>query len=162
MSDDRLFASNNAIGRRGYVVNIIVLALIIHFTHNGFIHYIIPNVVNAAYETITTWVLYFAYFIFAIAFFSLIERRLFDVCGKRDTQAYKTVSSILQLDVFAIILLVLKDYIPFLTGVSNHQAQTMISLLGFIVVLIVLILIFPKGKISNLSYEEYRKQDKYR
>lgn len=162
MSDDRLFASNNAIGRRAYITNLFILAIIVYATHYGFVEYAIPNVVNEAYGLITTWILYFAYFIFAITFFALVERRLFDVCGRRDTNLYKNASSILQLSVFAILLLLIKDYIPFPFELNVQQTQSIISLLGLIILITTFVLIFPKGKISNLSYEEYRKLDRYK
>lgn len=162
MSDDRLFASNNAIGRRAYVVNIIILAIVTYATHYGFVEYAIPNVVNEAYGTITTWILYFAYFIYGITFFALIERRLFDACGKRDTQCYRTTSSILQLAVFGIILLFAKNYINIPINISVQNSQMIIAFLGLIILSITFALIFPKGKISNLTYEEYKKLDRYK
>ena len=44
MSDDRLFASNNAIGRKWYFLNIVILSVITLITKYIFEDHIIPNV----------------------------------------------------------------------------------------------------------------------
>lgn len=162
MSDDRLFASNNAIGRRWYFLNMIILAVISFVTYKVFTDYITPNIANESYVSITNWILYFAYLIYLITFFALIERRLFDVCGRRDTQGYKTVSLILQLIILFQIITLAVSWFQINIPISLQDLQQIAGFLGIVFLGIIFFLGFIKGKISNLSYEEYRKQIKYK
>ena len=161
MSDDRLFASNNAIGRKWYILNLIILAFIVVGTHILFTKHIIPNVVSDTYEIIATGFLYLAYIIYTITFFALIERRLYDITGTRDSNAYRNTSSLLTLSVFAVALEIfcrLKNpSLPFSQEIVTNSAL----ILGSVFIACVFGFIFPKGSISNLSYEEYRKKIKY-
>ena len=100
MSDDRLFASNNAIGRKWYFLNIIILTIITLVTKYIFEDHIFPNVTTEVYEIIAKGILYFAYIIYAVTFFALIERRLYDAVGSREKQGYKNTSGFLQEDKF--------------------------------------------------------------
>ena len=102
MSDDRLFASNNAIGRKWYFLNLIILSVIVTFTHLLFKDHIIPHVISDVYVIIAKGFLYLAYIVYLITFFALIERRLYDITGTRDSKAYRNISSILTFAVFSI------------------------------------------------------------
>ncbi len=161
MSDDRLFASNNAIGRRWYFLNLIILSLIAAGTHLLFKDHIIPNVTSDVYEIIAKGFLYLAYIIYLVTFFALIERRLYDVTGTRDSKTYRNISSILTFAIFSIGLEIfcrLKNpNIPIPAEVITGCA----TIMGPVFILFVIGLIFPKGTISNLSYEEYRRKIKY-
>ena len=137
MSDDRLFASNNAIGRKWYFINILILIIITYITKQVFTQHIIPNVVSDVYEIIAKGILYFAYIIYLITFFALIDRRLYDICGTREKKGYKNTSAILK---FAIFCQVLSFYcnwekpsipIPFSTIDSINVFSNSISPCGF-------------------------------
>ena len=161
MSDDRLFASNNAIGRKWYVINIVLLALITGLTHTIFTDYIIPNVTTDIYALIAEGILYFLYLIFLITFFALIERRLYDVSGIRDAKRYKITSSILK---FAVIVQIISYYCHWKKPTLPIQYSTIdfiAMIMGIVFFIIVFSLMFIKGKISGLTYEEYRKKIKY-
>ena len=91
MSDDRLFASNNAIGRKWYFINLFILAVVSFFTNLVFTDYIIPNVTTDVYNIIAKGILYFLFLIYLITFFALIDRRLYDVFGTREVKGYKNI-----------------------------------------------------------------------
>lgn len=161
MSDDRLFASNNAIGRKWYFLNLIILAFIATGTHILFTDHIIPNVVSDTYEIIATGFLYLAYIVYLVTFLALIERRLYDITGTRDSNVYRNISSILTLAVFSVGLEVFcrlnNPSLPFPQEIITKSAM----ILGSIFIFCVFCFLFPRGNISNLSYEEYRKKIKY-
>ena len=161
MSDDRLFASNNAIGRKWYFLNIVILSVITLITKYIFDDHIIPNVTTEVYEIIAQGILYFAYIIFAVTFFALIERRLYDAVGTRERSGYKNTSSFLQLAVFfqLAVLFINKQNISI--PISVDVLQLIAWALNGLFLLIVLVLCFLKGQISNLTYDEYRKKVKY-
>lgn len=158
MSDDRLFASNNAIGRKWYYLNILILIGILFATRYIFKGYIIPNVVNLDYDTIARSILYFLYFSYAITFLSLMDRRLYDICDSRSDIKYKQVSGFIQLTVVGqIIVLILKAfYIE--TGIFDSILQVMWIIVAVIAIAIGLI----KGQITGLTYSQYRKKAKYK
>ncbi len=107
MSDDRLFASNNPIGRKWYFINLVILFVIITATYFLFSSTIIPNVATEDYVTIATWTMYFLMFIYFITFCALIERRLYDISGSRDKGIYKILAPILTLiGLFIIVVIV--------------------------------------------------------
>ena len=161
MSDDRLFASNNAIGRKWYFLNIIILIIITLVTKYIFEDHIFPNVTTEVYEIIAKGILYFAYVIYAVTFFALIERRLYDAVGSREKQGYKNTSGFLQFAViFQIAICIIKAaniQIP----VSVDILQSIAWLLNGIFCIIFIILCFLRGQISNLTYDQYRKKIKY-
>lgn len=161
MSDDRLFASNNAIGRKWYFINIITLTIITYVTQVVFTQHIIPNVTTEVYDLIAKGMLYFAYLIFLITFFALIERRLFDICGTRETKGYRNTSSILKFAVFCQILSLYCQWQKPPIPVSYDLIEFIAMIMEIIFFAIVIILGFIKGKISCLSYDEYRKKVKY-
>lgn len=161
MSDDRLFASNNAIGRKWYFINLIILTIIAYIVQYIFTDHIIPNVVSDVYEIIAKGILYFAYLIFLITFFALIERRLYDVCGKRDSNGYKNTSAVLKFAIFLQILALYCEWQNPTWFVPNELVTLAAMVFDIIFFVIIFILAFLKGSISNLSYEEYRKKIKY-
>ncbi|MBQ8886439.1 MAG: hypothetical protein IJY61_01915 [Candidatus Gastranaerophilales bacterium] len=161
MSDDRLFASNNAIGRKWYALNLLILSVIAGGTHYLFNEHIIPHVTTDVYELIAKGFLYFAYLIYTVTFFALIERRLYDVTGTRDSKGYRNTSSILTLSIFAVGLELFCKWKNFSTPIPEEIITLSAHVLGVIFVLIMIILLFMKGSISNLSYEQYRRKIKY-
>lgn len=161
MSDDRLFASNNAIGRKWYFLNIIILAVIAYVTNYAFKNQIIPNVTTDVYYLIANGIQYFLYGIYLITFFALIDRRLFDISGRRDSNIYKNISTILKLAVFVQILYLYCLWKQPQLPISYEQLYFVSIILNFIFISIVFVIGLFKGKISNLSYEEYKRKIKY-
>ena len=161
MSDDRLFASNNAIGRKWYFLNLIILAVITASTHVLFTKHIIPNVTSDVYEIIAKGFLYLAYIIYLITFFALIERRLYDATGTRDSKTYRNISSITTLAIFSVGLEIFCRLKNPSTPIPPEIISGLADIMAPIFAIIVFGLIFPKGNISNLSYEEYRRKIKY-
>ena len=162
MSDDRLFASNNAIGRKWYFINLIILIFLSFIIHILFRDYIIPNATTETYTIIATWISYFLYLILLITFFSLVERRLYDVAGKRDTISYKQISSFLQIIVVFQVGVIAVQFFPIGEQLPINSLQLIAGFFDAVFLLIVFILCFIKGKISNFTYEEYKRRDKYR
>ena len=162
MSDDRLFASNNAIGRKWYYINLIILGALSYFIYIVFRDYVIPNTISETYTLIATWVSYFTYIILFITFFSLVERRLYDVTGRRDTKGYKNISSLLQFIVIFQIIILILNYFQ-LTDIYLLQGmQQIANMLNIAFIIFVMVIGLFKGQISNISYEEYKRRDKYR
>ncbi len=161
MSDDRLFASNNAIGRKWYFINFFVLAGIFVVTNYVFQQYIYPYVTSEAYLKIAKFVHLVLYIIYLVTLFALIERRLYDSCGTRDTNAYKNVSGIMTLSIIlqAAVILHQWKHIPIPLSEDLIYGIGIIAMVVFL--FISFILCFIPGKISNLSYDEYRKKIKY-
>ena len=162
MSDDRLFASNSAIGRRWYFFNIFILCVIAVSLHTLFNNYILPNTISEVYNIIASWILYFGYAIIIITFLALVERRLYDICGKRDNKAYKNSSFVLKFIVLYQIAIIVLRWFEIGSSLPLNQMQSIATLLDIVFLFIVFILGLIKGKISNLTYIEYKKQDKYK
>jgi hypothetical protein len=161
MSDDRLFASNNAIGRIAYVKNLIMLAIITFVTNYIFTKYVFPFVTDEVYFIISKIIHGFLMFVYFITLLSLVDRRLFDICEKRDSFLYKNLSGIFTLTVVIVLVVILhikKNIITFLPAELIYNVG-MIALLLFS--FMVLIISLFKGKISNLSYQDYKKKSKY-
>lgn len=163
MSDDRLFASNNAIGRKWYFLNIIILAVITVITRYVFNEFLIPNAKTDAYVLIAQGLMYFAYTIYLITFFALIDRRLFDIFGARDTKGYANVSAWLKLAVCLQALILIAQYFNIEPqGISLDFLQGIAWILNGIFLIITFIIGFIKGKISCLTFDQYKKQLKYK
>lgn len=111
IEDTRLFSANNPIGRLWYFINLFALAFLAVGVHLAITQYILPSVTPSFTLPIKV-ILYFSYIIFTITFFMLIDRRLYDVCGSRDSQGYRFVSKIINL----IIILFILAIIAFFTG----------------------------------------------
>lgn len=161
MSDDRLFASNNAIGRKWYYINLVILTVIASCTQFVFLDYIIPNVTSDVYEIIAKGIMWFAYIIYLITFFALIDRRLYDICGTRECKGYRNTSAILGLAVFMQILSIYCAWQKPQISIPYEFIDFAAMILDILFFAIVFIIGLIKGKISNLSYEEYRKKIKY-
>ncbi len=162
MSDDRLFASNNAIGRKWYFINIVILGIITLFTNVIFQNYIIPNARTETYEWVAKIILYFVFAIYLITFFALIDRRLFDVSGERETKLYKNISSILKFIVFVQIIAIYCQWKNPQLPISVASITSFATFLDVIFLLIVILLGFFKGKITNLTYDEYKRRTRYK
>ena len=161
MSDDRLFASNNAIGRKWYFLNIIILGIITIGTELVFEHYLIPNVKTEVYFYIGTFIKYTLYLIYLITFFSLIDRRLYDVTGDRRSNKYRNISSIICLAIFFQITVLALPHTSLRVPLPLDLMQEIASILDLVFVVIIFFLGFFKGTISNMSYEEYKNKIKY-
>ena len=161
MSDDRLFASNNAVSRKWYFINMIVLAIIAYATHMAFDNYVIPNARTDIYVDIANGIRYFIYGIYIVTFFSLIDRRLFDVFGARDKKGYANTTAVLKLAVFIQLFVIVGPFFNWNPPVSYDVLQNVAWIFDAIFVLITFFIGFISGKISNLTYEEYKKKLKY-
>lgn len=161
MSDDRLFASNNAIGRKWYFLNIIILAVITVVTELLFEHYLIPNVKTEIYFYIATFIKYTLFLLYLITFFSLIDRRLYDITGDRRSTKYRNISSIVCLAIFFQITVLVLPHTNFRAPLPLDMMQGIASILDLVFLTIIFFMGFFKGSISNLSYEEYKNKIKY-
>ena len=161
MSDDRLFASNNAIGRKWYFINLFILAVVSFFTNLVFTDYIIPNVITEVYSLIAKGILYFLFLIYLITFFALIDRRLYDVFGTREVKGYKNVSGFLSFVVIFQLIVIICKWKAVAVPISIEILEVCAAVLDLLFMFIIFVLGFFKGKISNLTYEQYRKKIKY-
>ena len=161
MSDDRLFASNNAIGRKWYYINLVILTALASFTNFLFLDYIIPNVTTEVHEIMAKGVMWFAYIIYLVTLFSLIDRRLYDICGTRDNKGYRNTSAVLGLAVFMQILSLYCAWKKPSVSIPYEFIDFAAMILDMVFFAVVFIIGLFKGKISNLSYEEYKKKIKY-
>ena len=161
MSDDRLFASNNAIGRKWYFLNIIILAIITAITNYFFNTFIITSVTSEVYEIIANGILFFIFVVYAVTFFALIERRLYDATGARDKKGYKNTSGFMQLAVIFQLAIILLKHFQVSIPMDINILQDIAWVLNGIFALIVFVLCFIKGQISNMTYEQYKNKIKY-
>ncbi len=161
MSDDRLFASNNAIGRKWYFINIIILCVITAVTQVFFNNYIFTNVKSEEYLLIADIIRYFIYIVYLVTFFSLIDRRLFDIAGDRRNNKYKSVSGILSFCIaFQLAILVL-PFFKIGAALPLEVLQQLAIFTDLIFLIIVFAIGFIRGTISNMTYEEYKNKIKY-
>lgn len=161
MSDDRLFASNNAIGRKWYFLNIIILSVITVGTELLFEHYLIPNVKTEMYYYIANFIKYTLFLLYLITFFSLIDRRLYDITGDRRSTKYRNVSSIICLAIFFQITVLVLPFTNLRAPLPLDLMQGIASILDLVFLTTIFFMGFFKGTISNLSYEEYKNKIKY-
>ena len=101
--DGRLFSANSPIGRFWYYINLFILAFLAVAAHIGILNYVLPAA-NTAYHIPIKTILYFIYFILAVTLFMLLDRRIFDIAGGRDSGAYQIMSKISSLVIFLLIL----------------------------------------------------------
>lgn len=101
--DGRLFSANSPIGRFWYYLNLFLLAFLAVSAHIGILNYVLPAA-NPSYHAPIKAILYFIYFILAVTFFMLLDRRIFDIAGSRDSGAYQFISKISSLVIFLLIL----------------------------------------------------------
>ncbi len=161
MSDDRLFVSNNPIGRVWYFINIIILIVLTFITKFVFEQYIIPNTRTDEYTLIAQIIMYFLYLVYLISFCSLIDRRLYDISGDRNSSAYKTISSLMSLIIFYEICVVVSNSFSIKLPVDLEVLNSAGFIIFLILILITTFLGFFRGKISNQTYDKYRKKPKY-
>ena len=162
MSDDRLFASNNAIGRKWYYLNMIILAIITYATQHIFENYIIPFVATEFYDLFAKIVLYFLYVMYLITFFALVERRLYDACGNREGALYRKVGDFLKFVAGYQILVLILNHIESAQTLPLPFMQDIATLLDGCFILVALFIGLLKGKVSCLTMEEYKKRDRYK
>ena len=116
--DTRLFSANNPIGRLWFFINIVILAILAVATRIAIVEYIIPIAKDSYIFTLKA-ILYFAYFIYVLTFFMLIDRRLYHVCGTKDSNVYTVVSKIIGTFVlFMVVFLIL-------AGVMNYKGASL-------------------------------------
>ena len=161
MSDDRLFASNQAIGRKWYYINIVLLTVIAFITDYVIKQIIYPNVTTEFYINFTKWILYFAYFIFIITFFALIERRLYDLSGSRSSKTYKNIFQILEIIVIYQAAILILPYTNIEIPIDINQLQDIANIFDIIFLIITFLIGLKRGKISCLTNEEYKNKIKY-
>lgn len=161
MSDDRLFASNNAIGRKWYFLNLIILAAISYGVNWAFTNYILQNTTNDAYSFIAKFMEFFLYLILFITLLSLIDRRLYDVAGDRRNNTYKNISTLMTFCVFFEIAALISLNTQFNLPLPSAVVQQLTYVFAGVFAVVTIILGLPNGQISNLSYEKYRQKIKY-
>ncbi len=162
MSDDRLFASNNPIGRKWYFINLIILSIIFILTLFVFPTYIIPNTKTEIYYLISKIIMYFLYLIYLVTFFSLIDRRLYDITGNRDSIFYILISRLMTFIIFYEIFIAINHLIPL--KIPVYYMSLLYEIAGYLIIIFTLITVligFFKGKISGQTYKEYRNRIKY-
>lgn len=160
MGDNRLFASNHAIGKKGYFFNMILLFGITYATNWSFANYFIPNTTSETYAYIARFIEYFIYLIYIITFFSLLDRRLFDIAGDRRNESYKNISSILKFCIFAQIVVYISANTQFTLPIPNEIQHQISQALAILFVIIVFVLGLLKGNITELTYKEYEEKKK--
>ena len=161
MSDDRLFVSNNPIGKKGYFINLIILGIIIFLTNFCFTNYVFPHTKTNEYNLIAQIIMYFLYLVYIITLLSLIDRRIYDITGDRNSSKYKLLSKVVSLLLlYEIIVFILNFYFANLP--INFNILNFIGVIFFFIFsLITIILVFFKGKISEQTYKEYQNRKKY-
>ena len=93
----------------------------------------------------------------------MIDRRLFDIFGARDTKGYANVSAWLKLAVCLQALILIAQYFNIEPqGISLDFLQGIAWILNGIFLIITFIIGFIKGKISCLTFDQYKKQLKYK
>ena len=161
MSDDRLFASNNAIGRKGYIINLITLAALTYATNRIFVKSIFPFVTDEVYFLIAKILFFFLMIVYSITLLALVDRRIYDVCGKRDCALYKNLSGTFNFFVIVLVIVLVQYLKNFKTIIPQNilEASGIFSILAL--AFIIFVLSFLKGKISNMTFDNYKKKDKY-
>ncbi|MCD7879060.1 MAG: hypothetical protein LUG16_03905 [Candidatus Gastranaerophilales bacterium] len=162
MSDDRLFASNNAIGRKYYYINLFILIILFVVTGVLYNYYIFPEVQTEFYQHVADFIYYVILIIYFITFLSLVDRRLYDVFGERDERGYKITSQIIQFIVFFQIVIYLCSL--------NSQLSVKMPIDGLMVIayffdaifmIIVIAAGFFPGKISSVVVKHPGKTYRY-
>ena len=161
MSDDRLFATNNPIGRKWYFINIIILIAITIGTNYVLNEHILPSVTSEFYNSIGKLIRYLLNGTFAITLLSLIDRRTYDVFGTRDSGGYKFISAIITIAALLWVFVIYYIHKHPQLFISEELFYNIVMFVSIAFILVVIGLIFPKGKMSNLSYEEYRNKIRY-
>ena len=100
--------------------------------------------------------------IYVVTFFALVERRLYDISAARDSSLYKNLSSILKFAVCFQLLIIVGQHCKVDINVSYDLLQLIAYLFDGLFFLIAFFIGFIRGKISNMTYEEYKNQIKYK
>lgn len=154
MTDDRIFASNNAIGRKFYVGNIIILIIVFIVTNKVFEKYIFPYTTDETYLKIAQCFSWVIYLIYVVTLFSLVDRRLYDICGTRDSGVYKNISGFLTFSIVVQLIALINYYQNIIPMISKQTLSGIGILFAGIYTFIMFILAFLKGKISTSSQTE--------
>lgn len=163
MSDDRLFASNNAIGRKWFFLNIIILAVITVATNYVFQKFILPDVRTDDYRVIATSIMYLIFAIYGVTFLSLIDRRIYDILGDRDKNSYKLITAFIFLVVlFNAYFYSTKFNIINVVVIPPELTYAIVVILNLMFISLLFIAGTIKGKISSVSMEEYRRRTRYK
>lgn len=162
MSDDRLFASNNAIGRTWFFLNIFILAIITVVTNFVFKNFILPDVRTEDYRVIATSMLYLFFAVYGVTFLSLIDRRIYDILGDRDKNSYKLVTAfIFMVVLFNAYFYCTKFNIINVVVIPPELTYLIVVILNIFFICLLFIAGTIKGKISSVSMEEYKRRTRY-
>ncbi len=158
MGEGKFFTSNNAIGKKDYLKGVIIIALITFFTYYIFNNFIMTSLKTPDQGTIAKYISYFLYIIYALNLFILIDRRLFDIFEARDSKGYKLCTFVIELIIFVQL------FVGYIIG-TNQQISVPNEFLiyisfftGFIFLLIIFSIAFVKGKITEMTYQEYKRK----
>ena len=163
MSDDRLFASNNAIGRKWFFLNIIILAVITVATNYVFQNFILSDVRTDDYRVIATSMMYLIFAVYGVTFLSLIDRRIYDILGDRDKNSYKLITAFIFLVVlFNAYFYSTKFNIINVVVIPPELTYAIVVILNLMFISLLFIVGTIKGKISYVSMEEYRRRTRYK
>lgn len=163
MSDDRLFASNNAIGRKWFFLNIIILAVITVATNYVFQKFVLPDVRTDDYRVIATSIMYLIFAIYGVTFLSLIDRRIYDILGDRDKNSYKLITAFIFLVVlFNAYFYSTKFNIINVVVIPPELTYAIVVILNLMFISLLFIAGTIKGKISSVSMDEYRRRTRYK
>lgn len=151
MSSNEIFEINRAIGRKGYILNVLLLVICAIITNCTFTNYFLVHAKTDTAIQILNMVKYFLYFVYLMLFFSLINRRLSDITGDTDNKQYKRFTSFFGFVIsFQIICIILKTFsLPFLIDIDNMQQFA--YCLDCAYLLAAFLLIFPKSKQDKAS-----------
>ena len=163
MSDDRLFASNNAIGRKWFFLNIIILAVITVATHYVFQNFVLPDVKTDDYRIIATSMMYLFFAIYGVTFLSLVDRRIYDILGDRDKNSYKFITAF----IFLVVLFNAYFYstefnIIKVVVIPPELTYSIVVILNIIFISLLFVAGVIKGQISSVSMEEYKRRIRYK
>lgn len=154
MTDDRIFASNNAIGRKFYVGNIIILIFVFAATIKIFEKYVFPFTTDETYLKIAQCFSWVIYLIYVVTLFSLVDRRLYDICGTRDSGVYKNISGFLTVSIVIQLIALVNYYKNIIPFIPQQTISGIGVLFAGIYTFIMFVLAFLKGKISTSSGAE--------
>ncbi len=149
MADDKIYASNNAINRRFYIGNIIILLIVYLITYKVFEKYIFPYATDESYLKIAHYFSWFLYILYVITLFSLVDRRLYDICGTRDSNVYKNISNFLTTIITILIAAFINHYFAFIPIIQEQTVSMIGMAAAWIYLFIMFILSFIRGKISS-------------
>jgi|GEM_PF-6132251 len=142
--DGGLFPANSPIGRFWYYLNLFILAFLAVSAHIGILKCVLPAA-NTAYHIPIKAILYFIYFILAVTFFMLLDCRIFDIAGSRDSDVYRMLSKISSLIIFLLIFSI-AGYFNIINIPAEYSSMLIIPF--WIFVFMTFILGFIPGKLT--------------